>query len=271
MAVFTTAKWVKSGKRDMTGDGYGRMREMSKLKLDTIHVVIADSDPLARRVVRDALQDSTGFVIPAEASTGSEAVELTLHYRPDVTLMETSLPGLDGLTATRQIQEKAPEVRILILSRDGGEDVQLQALQAGAAGFVSKNVPVETLSRVVESVVRGEAAISRKVTMRLIERLRHLPEGGVGMRPVRSSLTEREWEVLDLLCQGKNTREIADALVLSEETIYSHSKNVLRKLDVHSRQEAIEVAEQLRRPICGLAGSAGPIGGAPRAVELVGS
>ena len=235
-----------------------RTHGMPKLKLDTIHVVIADSDPLARRVVRDALQDRGGFVVPAEASSGNEAVELALHYRPDVALMETSLPVLDGLTATRQIREEAPEVRVLILSRDDGEDVQLQALQAGAAGFISKNVPVETMSRVVESVVRGEAAISRRVTMRLIERLRHLPEGGAGMRPVRSPLTEREWEVLDLLCQGKNTREIAEALVLSEETIYSHSKNVLRKLGVHSREEAIEAADLLRQPISGLAGDAGP-------------
>jgi DNA-binding NarL/FixJ family response regulator len=231
---------------------------MPKLKLDTIHVVIADSDPLARRVVRDALQDRGGFVVPAEASSGNEAVELALHYRPDVALMETSLPGLDGLTATRRIREEAPEIRVLILSRDDGEDVQLQALQAGAAGFISKNVPVETMSRVVESVVRGEAAISRRVTMHLIERLRHLPEGGAGMRPVRSPLTEREWEVLDLLCQGNNTRAIAEALVLSEETIYSHSKNVLRKLGVHSREEAIEAAELLRRPISGLPSNAGP-------------
>ena len=119
-----------------------RTHRMPKLKLDTIHVVIADSDPLARRVVRDALQDRGGFVVPAEASSGNEAVELALHYRPDVALMETSLPGLDGLTATRRIQEEAPEVRVLILSRDDGEDVQLQALQAGAAGFISKNVPV---------------------------------------------------------------------------------------------------------------------------------
>src|SRR3954451_19276048 len=128
---------------------------MLKLKLDTTHVVIADSDPLARRVVRDALQDRTGFVVPAEASSGPEAVELTLHYRPDVTLMETSLPGLDGLTGTRRILGEAPDVRVLVLSREDHEDLQLRALQAGAAGFVSKNVPLETMSRVVESVVRG--------------------------------------------------------------------------------------------------------------------
>jgi two-component system, NarL family, response regulator LiaR len=226
---------------------------MGKLKLDTIHVVIADSDPLARRVIREALQDRTGFVIPGEASSGREAVELALHYRPDVVLMEASLPGIDGLEATRRIRAEAPEVRVLIFSRDDREEVQLEALQAGASGFISKNVAVETVSRVVGRVVLGEAAISRKVTMRLIERLRLLPEGGTGMRPVRSPLTEREWEVLDLLCERKTTREIAEALVISEETIYSHSKNLLRKLQVHSRQEAIEVAQQLRRPVAGFA------------------
>jgi two-component system, NarL family, response regulator LiaR len=225
---------------------------MAKLKLDRIHVVIADSDPLARRVIRDALQARNGFVVPAEASSGTEAVELSLHYRPEVTLMEASLPGIDGLAATRRIRANAPEVRVLIFSRDDREDIQLEALQAGASGFVSKNVPVETVARVVQSVVRGEAAVSRKVTMLLIERLRHLPADGTGMRPVRSQLTAREWEVLDLLCQRKNTKEIADALVLSEETVYSHSKNLLRKLSVHSREEAIEAAQQLRHPMIGL-------------------
>jgi NarL family two-component system response regulator LiaR len=244
---------------------------MPKLKLNTIHVVIADSDPLARRVIRDALQDRTGFVVPAEASNGREAVELSVHYRPDVTLMEASLPGLDGLAATRRIRGQAPEVRVLIFSRDDSESIQLEALQAGASGFVSKNVAVETVSRVIESVVRGEAAISRKMTMQLIERLRDLPEGGVGMRPVRSPLTEREWEVLDLLCQGKSTRDIAEALVLSEETIYSHSKNLLRKLHVHSREEAVEAAEQLRQPIIGLgADAAEPNGDGSEAAEPLG-
>lgn len=242
---------------------------MGKLKLDTIHVVIADSDPLARRVIRDALQDRTGFVIPGEASSGREAVELSLHYRPDVTLMEASLPGMDGLAATRQIRAEAPEVRVLIFSRDDREEVQMEALQAGASGFISKNVAVETVSRVVERVVSGEAAISRKVTMRLIERLRLLPEGGTGLRPVRSQLTEREWEVLDLLCERKSTKEIAEVLVLSEETIYSHSKNVLRKLNVHSRQEAIEAAEQMRRSVAGFAAEPGQANGSGR--ELAGS
>lgn len=222
---------------------------MAKLKTSGIHVVIGDADPIARRVIRDALQDEAGFVIPGEASSGVEVVELSVHYRPDLTLMEASLPGIDGLTAAREIHDRAPEVRVLIFSQHANEETQLEALRAGASGFLSKDVPLETVARVVRSVVAGESAFSRKVTMRLIERLRELPEGGIGMRPVHSPLTEREWEILDFFCQGKDTKQIAETLVLSEETIHSHSKSVLRKLKVHSRQEAVEVAQRLRVPV----------------------
>jgi DNA-binding NarL/FixJ family response regulator len=222
---------------------------MAKLKVSGIHVIIGDADPITRRVIRDALQDQAGFIVPAEASSGREVVELSLHYRPDVALMEASLPDLDGLTAARRIRDEAPQVRVIIFSQHDAEETQLQALRAGACGFLSKNVPLETVARVVRAVVRGESAFSRKVTMRLIERLRELPEGGVGMRPVQSPLTEREWEILDFFCQGQDTKQIAETLVLSEETIHTHSKNVLRKLKVHSRQEAVEVARRLRVPV----------------------
>ncbi|HKH40979.1 MAG TPA: response regulator transcription factor [Solirubrobacterales bacterium] len=225
---------------------------MAKLRVDGIHIVIGDSDPLARRVVREALQDRSGFVIPGEASTGPEAVELCLYYRPQVALLEVSLPEMDGLAATRQILAAAPEVRVLIFSWRDAEETQLEALRAGASGFLSKDVRVETVPRAVQSLVRGEAVISRTLTMRLIDRLRRLPEGGAGMRPVRSPLTSREWEVLDLLSQDKDTKDIAETLVLSEETVYTHAKNLLRKLDVHSRREAIEAAQRLRHPVVGL-------------------
>ena len=236
---------IKSGESE-TGEG---MPGVAKLKVSGVHVIIGDPDPITRRVIRYALHNQEGFVIPAEGSSAREIVELSLHYRPDVTLMEASLPGLDGLTAARRIRDEAPEVRVVIFSQHDAEETQLEALRAGACGFLSKNVPLDTVARVLRGVVSGESAFSRKVTMRLIERLRELPEAGIGMRPVHSPLTEREWEILDFFCQGKDTRQIAETLVLSEETIHSHSKNVLRKLKVHSRQEAVELAERLRVPV----------------------
>ena len=119
--------------------------------------------------------------------------------------------------------------------------------RAGAAGFLSKDLEIEVLPRVIEGLRRGQAAISRKLTLSLIERLRATPSGSSGMRPVKSPLTAREWEIIDLLKASKSTDQIAEELVLSPETIRSHVKNILRKLKVRSRQEAVVVADEMRK------------------------
>jgi NarL family two-component system response regulator LiaR len=210
-----------------------------------LRVVLADGDPLARRTIRDALQRD-GIIVVAEATTGREAVELTSFYRPDAVLMDTKLPAMDGLEAARIIHDRAPAICVILLTSSPDDKSGLRALRAGAAGYLSKEVEPEALPRVLRGATEGEAAISRRLAMALIESYRRAPRGGSGLRPVRSALTDREWEVLDLLAAGAGTEDIARKLVLSTETVRSHLKNLYRKLGVRSRDEAAEAAHKLR-------------------------
>ena len=213
-----------------------------------LRAIIADDDAFARRVIRDALQKA-GVTVVAEARNGRQAVELVIYYRPDVVLMDVVMPELDGILATRRIIKELPDQLIIVLTgtEDEEDELGLQAIHAGAAGFLSKDVDIEALPRALEAVRAGEAAISRRMTKRLIERMRRTPNGSAGMRPVKSPLTAREWEVIDLLAAGMSTERIADHLVLSTETVRSHVKNILRKLDVRSREEALAAVERMRK------------------------
>ena len=215
-----------------------------------LRIVIGDPDPLARRAVRDLLQDqdSGAYAVPGEASTGTEAVELCRYYTPDVATLEADMVDMDCQDATRRIQHASPTVRIVVFSREANPDIQLESVGAGAAGFVEKSSGVAELAKAIQSVVAGNAVIPPQTVTRLVEALRTVPNRGIGLRPVRSSLTQREWEILDLMSQGLDTHAMAERLVLSAETIYSHVKRILQKLDVHSRSEAIEVARTLRDP-----------------------
>ena len=210
-----------------------------------LRTIVVDDDPLVRRLIKDTLQDA-GVIVIAEAATGREGVELALFYRPDVVVMDYMMPELDGIAATRVIYEKAPEVRVVMLTGSDDEALGLRGLRAGAAGFLSKDIELSSLPRALRRAVDGEAAISRRLAMRLVQHVRSTPAAGSGMRPVRSSLTGREWEVLDLLSGGASTEDIARLLVLSTETVRSHLKNLYRKLEVRTREEAAAAAVRLR-------------------------
>jgi two-component system, NarL family, response regulator LiaR len=144
------------------------------------------------------------------------------------------------------VTEAAPDTRVILLAPENGVDSAIVAIAKGAAGCLSRGIELDALARAVEGVAMGEAAISRTMALRLIQRVRELSVGFEGMRPVKSELTSRQWEVVDLLKRGASTAEIAQALVVSPETVHSHVQHILRKLGAHSRAEAVEIAERSR-------------------------
>jgi NarL family two-component system response regulator LiaR len=211
-----------------------------------LRVIVADDDALARRMIKDSLQ-AAGIVVVAEARTGRQAVELTLYYHPDVVLMDVVMPELDGIAATTIIVREQPDQLVVILTSSEEDEMGLVGLRAGAVGYLTKGeLDVQGLPQALEGARSGDALVSPRLTMALVKQLRALPKGATGMRPVKSPLTAREWEVIDLLSEGLTTDEIAESLVLSAETIRSHIKNLMRKLGAHSREAAIDAARRMR-------------------------
>ncbi|MDP9187777.1 MAG: response regulator transcription factor [Actinomycetota bacterium] len=215
-----------------------------KARDECLRVVVADDDPFARRVIREALVES-GMLVVAEARNGREAVELACNYRPDVVIMDLVMPELDGIGATREILKVVPDQLVIVLTgANEGEELGLLALRAGAAGFLSKDVDIDALPRTLEAARAGEVAISRRMTKRVIEQLRSAGDS-YGVPPVKSPLTPREWEVIGLLKAARSTNEIAADLTLSTETVRFHVKNILRKLQARSRQEAVDLTDRI--------------------------
>jgi two-component system nitrate/nitrite response regulator NarL len=211
---------------------------------ERLRVLIADHDGLARSMMRTALHKAERIAIVVTAAEGREALELARYYHPSVVIIDTALPPTGGVEFIDKMRVIAPETRILTISVDD-ERTALAALRAGAVGHVGKDVDPDELARLVVRAADGEAIIPQRLMMPLLELLRELPH--TGWRPLHSRLTSREWEIVELLGEGATTPRIAQELVLSQTTVYSHVRSIMRKLDVHSRAEAVAGAEDLRR------------------------
>jgi DNA-binding NarL/FixJ family response regulator len=210
-----------------------------------VRVLLADANGLARNSLRETLQRA-GLSVVGPAADIANAVSLTRRCTPDVIVMDSTLPPGGGIAALPVLMAASPRVRVVILAESGDDDTGLVALSRGAVGYLSRDIDLRALARAVARVARGEAAVSRSMARRLVECLRTLSAGKVGMRPVKSPLTSREWEVLDLIATGATTSQIARKLVLSTDTVDSHVRHILRKLETHSRAEAVQIAEQMR-------------------------
>ena len=211
-------------------------------------VLVVDDDPLALRVVCESLRDG-GIEVVGEATSASEAIALATELEPDVVLLDMVMPAVDGIATTRQLVALDPSPRVVVITSSYEEDFGVLVLRAGACGFVGKSIPVEALPRIVQAAVSGEAIVSRRLAMRVISSLRRVRDDRLGVRPVHSTLTGREWEVLDMLSASMSTDAIATTLGLSTETVRSHVKAVLRKLGVNSREDAVVRATELREEL----------------------
>lgn len=187
-----------------------------------------------------------GFTVVAQAADTPQTVALAARYAPDVAVVDSDIRPDGGLAAVTAVSEVAPQTRVILLASNGHVDGALLAVTQGAAGYLARDIELDALGRAVEGVMKGEPAISRAMALRLVERIRALAGGADGMRPVRSGLTTREWEVVDQLKTGASTAQIAEALVISPDTVHSHVQHIMRKLGVHSRADAVALAERVR-------------------------
>ena len=211
----------------------------------TERILVVDDHPLTRDA-RAALLAPPGFEVGGDAARGEEAISAAKRLQPDLVLLDLTMPGMDGLTALPRIREEAPEAEIVVLTASDAEENLLGAIRGGAAGYLLKTEPPEQIAAFLRGVARGEAALSGGVARRLLDRVR---EGGRldGIpESITRALSAREVEVLLLLDEHLGTDEIAQRLFISEHTVRSHVKSLLRKLDVSSRREALERLETAR-------------------------
>ena len=209
-------------------------------------ILIADDHPLTREALASLLAQH-GFEVVGQASDGQEAIAEAGRLRPKLVLLDLTMPGMDGLTALPYIREASPESEVVVLTASGTDENLLEAIRAGAAGYLLKSEPPERIALFLRGVADGEAALSGSIARRLLDRVR---EGGrMGGVPdeVAKKLSAREVEVLLLLDEHLGTDEIAARLYISEHTVRSHFKSLLRKLGVSSRRHALERLASARR------------------------
>jgi DNA-binding NarL/FixJ family response regulator len=203
-------------------------------------ILLVDDHPLTRDALASLLEQG-GFDVVGEAADGAEALELAGRLQPDLVLLDLSMPGVDGLSALPGLRAAASDCEVVVLTASGTEENLLAAIRGGAAGYLLKSEPPERIVAFLRGVANGEAALSGEVARRLLDQVRAGGRlgGGVPDR-IAQRLSAREVEVLLLLDDHLSTDDIAKRLYISEHTVRSHVKSLLRKLGVSSRREALE-------------------------------
>jgi DNA-binding NarL/FixJ family response regulator len=197
-----------------------------------LRILIADDHEVARQGIRALLESHPGWEVCAEAKDGREAVELATNSKPDIVLLDIGMPNLNGLDAARQILAMSPAIRILILTMHDAEQVVREVLAAGARGFVLKSDAARDLVAAVDALQHRRTFFTTRVTQMVMNGYLHQEKDSQPL--AKAVLTPREREVIQLLAEGKTSKEVAVALKLSVKTAETHRTNLMRKLDLHS-------------------------------------
>jgi DNA-binding NarL/FixJ family response regulator len=206
-------------------------------------VTLIEDEPVARASIRRVLERS-GFSVEGEATAADEGIDLALRVRPEICLIDVSIPG-GGIRAAREIARRLPETAVVMLSASSDHSDVADSIRAGAAGYLLKGMNPDRIAHALRGVLEGEAAIPRSLMAHLVKDLqtqgrRRLIAGRNG----RAELTSREWEVLELMCDGLSGPEIAERLSISRVTVRRHASQVVKKLGVRDRAEAVALVQQ---------------------------
>lgn len=205
-----------------------------------IRLLIVDDHTLFRRGLVSLLQGERDLEVVGEAASGEEALRLARELQPDVILMDIRMPGMNGVEASERLGQEAPGARILVLTVSEEDEDVFAAIRAGARGYLLKNAEADDLITAIRRVHGGEAVLSPAITLRVFQVLQ-----GTAPFPPLATLTPREREVLRLLAQGADNRQIAEALVVSENTVKTHIHNILEKLGLQSRSQLAAYARRI--------------------------
>lgn len=217
--------------------------------MSVIKVLLAEDHTIVRKGIRALLDDTPSIEVVGEAENGREAMTKVEQLRPDVVLIDNTMPIMNGLEATRQIKKQFPAIMVLILTMHTDEEYIFQFLQAGASGYLIKKTAPKELVSAIKAAYRGDSFLSPSVSKKVIEEyLRYVV---TATHPDKyAQLTNREREILQLIAEGNSNKEIADQLVLSVKTVGNHRINLMEKLDIHNVSDLTRYA--IRKGIIGL-------------------
>ena len=211
--------------------------------MNRMRVLLADDHALFREGLAGIIASQPDLEVVGEANDGLEAVVKAQELKPDLILMDVQMPGMDGLEATRQIKQVLPETIIVMLTVRDDDEKLFEALKNGAQGYLLKEIRSQEMLAMLRGAMQGEAALSPSLAGRVLAEFRRLSKHGIADHEDDSGLTEREQQVLAQVSQGATDKEIAETLTISLNTVKTHIRNILSKLQVSSRREAAKVAK----------------------------